>query len=98
VTSQQIEDYMSQQAGINLSKIFDQYLRDNRIPTFEYKVEGKKLSYRWTNCVAGFDMPVRLQNQANLLVTTTNWQTIRIKKGMKIAVDENFYVTSQSTQ
>ena len=38
VTGQQIEQYISQKAGIDLSPIFDQYLRQTNPPTLQYKV------------------------------------------------------------
>src|SRR5690606_23366899 len=60
VTTQQIEDYLSQHIGRNLKPVFDQYLRDVRIPKLEYQQTGSKLKYRWTNVVTGFDMPVRV--------------------------------------
>jgi aminopeptidase N len=60
VTTKQIEDYMSAQVGLDLSKVFDQYLRDTRIPTFEYTYRENTLKYRWTNVVSGFDMPVKV--------------------------------------
>ncbi|MCU0399910.1 MAG: M1 family metallopeptidase, partial [Algoriphagus sp.] len=36
VTTQQVESYISQSFGMDLKPIFDQYLRDERIPVFEY--------------------------------------------------------------
>lgn len=94
VTSQQIEDYMSAQAGVNLSKVFDQYLRDVRIPTLEYKLEGKQLSYRWSNCVAGFEMPVKLKIGDNwkTLQPTSDWKTLKVAKASAVMIDPNFYV------
>src|SRR5215213_4006388 len=47
VTTQQIESYISQKAGIDLSKIFDQYLRTTKIPLLRYKTDGKKLSFKY---------------------------------------------------
>ena len=94
VTSPQIEEYMSAQAGINLSKVFDQYLRDVRIPTLEYKLEGKQLSYRWSNCVAGFEMPVKLKIGDNwkTVQPTSDWKTLKATKASAVIVDPNFYV------
>jgi aminopeptidase N len=40
VTTKQIESYMSEQSGKDLSKIFDQYLRTTTIPVLEYKLTG----------------------------------------------------------
>jgi aminopeptidase N len=60
VTGKQVEDYISRQAGVDLSKVFDQYLRNSNVPVFEYKVSGDRLSYRWSGAIAGFDMPMRV--------------------------------------
>src|SRR5688572_1926281 len=58
VTSQQIENYLSQHFNRNLTPVFDQYLRDVRIPLLETKIEKNKLTYRWNNVVNSFDMPI----------------------------------------
>src|SRR5262245_40280594 len=60
VTTQQIESYISARAGIDLSKIFDQYLRATRIPLLQYKIDGKQLSFKYDRVVSGFAMPIRV--------------------------------------
>ncbi len=92
VTAKQIEDYISKQAGIDFSKVFTQYLADTRIPTLEYKFDGGKLSYRYTNCIAGFAMPLKVTLDAEKwLKPTDQWQTLPTK-ATKLEVDRNFYV------
>lgn len=96
VTTQQIEDYISQQAKRNLSKVFDQYLRDIRIPTLEYTVSKRKITYRWTNCVAGFDMPVKVildDKKEVMLYPKTEGQKLKAKRVGVLMVDKNYYVT-----
>ncbi|RIJ42415.1 M1 family metallopeptidase [Pontibacter oryzae] len=99
VTTQQIEDYLSQQTGRDLSPFFDQYLRDVRIPTLEYMQEGNKIKYRWANTAGKFNMPVKvyLNDEAQWLEPTTDWQELKnVKKGSKFRADKNFYInTSQ---
>jgi len=90
VTTAQVEAYISKQAGINLTKVFDQYLRNTQIPTLEYKVEKKKLYYRWSNTILGFDMPVKLQS-GNWIKPKNEWQ--RIKNLTSLDVDRNFYIS-----
>ncbi len=46
VTGAQIEHYISAESGVDLSKVFDQYLRTPRPPTIEYRVDGASLAYR----------------------------------------------------
>lgn len=86
VTTKQVEDYIIQQSGKDLHKIFDQYLRQTEIPTLE--IQGG--AYRWQNVIEGFNMPVRLTN-GQWLQPTTEW-----KKGPKTLsekdIDKNFYI------
>ena len=52
------QDYISAHAGMDLSKVFEQYLTTTKIPSLEYRLDGTTLSYRWADVVPGFDMPV----------------------------------------
>jgi aminopeptidase N len=79
VDGSQIEAYVSAQAGRNLSKVFDQYLRDVRIPVLEYSFGNKGLQYRWANVVEGFDMPVKVKigsGKDEFLYPTAEWKTL----------------------
>ena len=97
VDGSQIEQYISQQAGRDLSKVFDQYLRDIRIPRLEYSLAGKTLKYRWANVVPGFDMPVKItlagSDAAQSIHPTTSWKTLKMKGENALTIDRNFYVT-----
>jgi aminopeptidase N len=79
VTTQQIEEYMSHYANKDFSKIFDQYLRTTMVPVLVYQTSGDVISYRWRNCVKGFNMPVRVfvGGLAEQWITPTeDWQTM----------------------
>ncbi len=96
VTTIQIEDYMSRHTGKNLKSFFDQYLRDIRIPMLEYRIQGKKLYYRYTLIVDGFNMPIKvtLDDEKTIWISpTTQWQEIKQANNIKkFSVDPNFYV------
>jgi len=97
VMGKQVEDYLSAQAGMNLSKVFDQYLRTTMVPTFEYRISGDTLSYRWANVVPGFDMPIRVTLDWptwSLITPTETWQTATVHLGnpSDFRVDDNAYV------
>jgi aminopeptidase N len=95
VTSAQIENYISQQAEIDLSAVFDQYLRDIRIPILSVVIDGETMRYRWENAIQSFDMPIRVYlNEKELLLNpTAKWQEMGIHNGINsIEVDQNFYV------
>jgi aminopeptidase N len=83
VTSAQIEKYISQQAKYNYSKVFDQYLRTIQIPQLELRfgIDNKKVSYRWANCVKGFNLPIVLKSsEARIkIIPTEQWQTKVLK-------------------
>jgi len=98
VTSAQIENYMSKAVGIDLSKVFDQYLRDARIPVLEYTVNNKKFKYRWTNCVAGFNMSVKLfiDNKIVWFSPTENWQDMSVENDkVKVEAPIDFYIKTK---
>jgi len=100
VTGTQIEEYISQHAGMDFSKIFQQYLTTTQIPVLEYKIESGKLAYRWTNVVPGFAMPVRAAvgaREMEWLRPTGTWKTsaIPLSADDSVHVDPNFLVTSK---
>jgi aminopeptidase N len=100
VTGKQVENYMSSHSGMNLSKVFDQYLRTAKVPTLEYKLQGSKLSYHWSDVVPGFAMPVKVTTSPGKLSwirPTESWKTItvRLNRPEEIHVDENFYVVAK---
>ncbi|MGN6602095.1 MAG: M1 family metallopeptidase [Ginsengibacter sp.] len=98
VTTQQVENYISKQAGIDFSKVFDQYLRTTDIPALEYKKENGHIFYRWGNCVEGFNMPVKVYDQSGQLIfihPTTEYQKAPSNVN-DIKVDKNFYVLTRN--
>jgi aminopeptidase N len=93
VTSKQVEAYIIKESGKDLTKIFDQYLREIQIPVLELKTEGGNLEYRWTNCISGFNLPVKLTN-GQWIQPATSW--VKHKGGMtnlrNVSADKNFYI------
>lgn len=99
VTTAQVENYISSMAKFNYSKVFDQYLRTTKIPTFNYYIADGKLYYQYKNCVEGFNLPLSLKgnNQILKLVPTTALQSIVLKPGQeqlftKDAIEKMYYV------
>jgi hypothetical protein len=96
----EIEDYISRRAGRNLKPVFDEYLRTTMVPTFEYRLRGDTLEYRWADVVAGFDMPVKatlVWPELAWLHPTTTWQRTRVKlpNASDFRLDPNFYVNAR---
>jgi len=96
VTSKQIEDYLSAQTGKDLTKFFDQYLRDTRIPTLEYSIDNKKLKFRYTNIVKKFDMPIQvvINDKTQWIFPKADWKTMPVDAS-DISIVPDFYVRSK---
>lgn len=94
VDTKDVEKYIAEKSGKDLSKIFDQYLRTIKIPVLEYKIIGDRLSYRWNNVVPGFEMPVKLVS-GEWITPTGNWKAVPATADVKkngLTPDKNFYI------
>jgi len=61
VTYNDITGYINKESGMNLSPVFDQYLRTASLPVLNIYQSKDKIYCRWTGCVPGFNMPVRIR-------------------------------------
>jgi aminopeptidase N len=95
VSTTQVEDFLSQATGIDLTEFFQQYLRTTMVPVLEVRGAAGALEYRWTMVVRGFDMPVRAavgSGSYQWIRPTTDWQRLEAPAGASLRVDPNFYV------
>ena len=93
VTTEQIENYLSNKTGKDLSAMFNQYLRTAQIPILEYTLEGENIKYRYKDVVENFDMPLRifLNKEEKWLFPTSEWKSEKIGSALP-EFDKNFYV------
>lgn len=91
VTTQQIEKYFIEKSGIDLSSIFDQYLRTVNIPTLEYTQKGDQLTFKWTDVIPNLKFPIRLANGQELKPTEQS-QTVTLKSKKQVEFDNNYYI------
>jgi aminopeptidase N len=103
VNGQQIRDYISQHAGIDLSKVFQEYQETTMVPELDYRIAGGTLSYRWSNVVKGFDMPVGVtlsDSGFTVIHPTEEWQQapISLSDAAKFRVDPDYYVTAKRVE
>lgn len=95
VTTQQVEDYISQAFGTDLKPIFDQYLRDERIPVLEYYYsDNQTLQYRWISCLPSFTMPldVEIGGEKQRIQPKTSWTQLQVKNQADLKIDPDYYV------
>jgi len=98
VDTKQIEQFLIQKTGLDLQPIFDQYLRNTKVPKLEYSIKNKKLDYRWTDCIPSFNMPLKvIINGQEITINPENqMKTLKFKESINdFKVDQNFYVFSK---
>ena len=85
ILTEDMIDYFNQKTGMNLTPIFNQYLRHGAIPALELKFGPGTVSYRWQAEEPGFAMPVRVgeSDHWQVIRPTKEWQT------MKTSLPEN---------
>jgi aminopeptidase N len=81
IMTEDVVQYFNQQTGMNLTPVFDQYLRHTAIPTLELKFDDASgtVQYRWQADEKAFAMPVRvgLKQSWEIIHPTTEWQTMK---------------------
>lgn len=95
VTTNEIESYITKKTKIDLSKLFDQYLRTVQIPVLEYKQRGYSIEYRYANCVKGFNLPLKIKmKNVRWIKPTETWQKLHLYPAgdTELTVDPNFYI------
>ena len=95
VSTEQIESYITRKSGIDFSKVFDQYLRNTKIPLLKYNVNGKSVSFLYERVVNGFAMPIRVNiNGKEIQITPSEVkQTFEFSEEIKtFEVNRNFYI------
>ena len=80
IMTEDVIAYFNAHTGLNLTPVFNQYLRHTAIPALELKFDPSHgtVSYRWKVDEPGFQMPVRVGKKDNwqVIQATTDWQTM----------------------
>ncbi len=77
ILTEDVVRYFNQKTGMDLTPIFNQYLRRAALPVLELKSDQSQetVSYRWQADEPGFAMPIRAGAQT--IHPTSEWQTIK---------------------
>ena len=97
-SSNQIENYLSQQSGLDLTAFFNQYLRTIKIPVLEYKTNKTSIKYRYNNIVKGFQIPIKvyINKKEKWIQPSKDWNEINLGNSVStFSVDANFYVETK---
>jgi len=81
IDTETVINFFNQESGLNLTHVFNQYLRYTSIPKLEYRVNKKVLEFRWITDVQDFNMPVdiTIKGEKIRIQPTTTWTTSKIK-------------------
>ncbi len=72
IMTEDVVAYFNEKTGMNLTPVFDQYLRHTALPVLELKFDDEQgsVSYRWKADEPAFAMPIRVG-------TKDHWEVIR---------------------
>ena len=81
IENKDVIDFFNAQSGINLTPIFNQYLKYKDIPTIEIRKSKNRLEFRWKTDVSDFEMPIDIKNkdQQIRVVPTNSWKKSKFK-------------------
>jgi len=81
IDTETVISFFNQQTGLDLTPIFDQYLRHKNIPILEIQKVKSKLQYRWKTDIVNFRMPVDIMHKGKTirLQPNNNYQTFTLK-------------------
>jgi aminopeptidase N len=97
IMTEDVVEYFNQQTGMNLTPVFDQYLRHAALPVLDLQWSPGGVRYRWEADEPGFAMPVMVGSKEHwqMIHPTTTWQTMPTalaKDDFEVATDL-FYIT-----
>ncbi|MGI8670653.1 MAG: M1 family metallopeptidase, partial [Aridibacter sp.] len=104
IMTKDVEAFFNKRTKMNLTPIFNQYLRHKDIPTLELKFDERKnaVAYRWKVDEADFAMPVQIKigEKMQIIKPKTKWQTMKYagkKDDFKVATNL-FYINTDEIE
>lgn len=100
IDTETVITFFNTESGMNLTPVFDQYLRHTAIPKLELQISKGKLKSRWKTDESLFAMPIdiKIKNSKRRIYPTTNWKTTKCKvkdlQDVEILTND-FYITTE---
>ena len=81
IDNQTVINFFNKETRMNLTPVFNQYLKHTTIPKLEYRKTKGKLQYRWKADETKFNMPVdiKIKSKKYRLYPTNTWNTSKYK-------------------
>jgi aminopeptidase N len=94
IMTEDVQQYFNEKTGLNLTPLFDQYLRHTALPVLELKFDDAAgtVAYRWKADEAAFAMPVRVgtKDKWQIVQPAAEWKTMKTplkKDDFQVATD-----------
>ncbi len=77
IDTETVITFFNKESGMDLTKVFNQYLYYATIPRLQYRINNNLLEYQWIAVVDHFDMPVdiKIKGEKIRIQPTTSWKT-----------------------
>lgn len=78
IKTQDVVDFFNKESGLDLTSVFNQYLRYTTIPELEFRKSGKVIEYKWKAEAPNFSMPVdvMIKGKKIRLEANTSWKVL----------------------
>lgn len=93
----EVVNYFNQQTGMDLTPVFEQYVKHAQLPVLEYVVRKKRNScstyVRWDCEVGQFNMPIvcNIDGNASHITITENWKKIKSTRPVEFDTVRYYY-------
>ncbi len=85
--------FFNKESGMDLTPVFNQYLRYKNIPKLEYKIAKNRLEYKWIADEKNFDMPIdiKINDKLKRIYSVNTWKKsdFKIKSTDRIEILTN---------
>jgi aminopeptidase N len=101
IMTEDIVTYFNKKTGMDLTPVFDQYLRHTAIPLLELEFAAGGVRYRWHTDEPRFAMPIRVgtKDHWTLIQPTTEWKSMKTslkKDDFQVATDLYYVAVKKS--
>lgn len=78
ILTEDVVRFFNENTGLNLTPMFDEYLRHANIPILELRFGNHSVQYRWIADEAAFAMPIKVGSRDHwqTITPTTTWQAM----------------------
>lgn len=97
IDTETVISFFNKESGMDLTSIFNQYLRHTSIPKLEYKITKNRLEFKWKTDETNFFMPIdiKINGKSKRIYPVNAWvkSDFKVKANDKIEIlTDNFFI------